>query len=87
MVIEYESESSFRLAKSNSASEYDTTPSELFWWVMLWTMRLQLFSDHIIIEDISWNKMMLEFLEWSTKVCLFNECLLIVLDQVVIFYK
>jgi hypothetical protein len=28
MVIEYESQSIFRLGKSNSASEYDTTPSE-----------------------------------------------------------
>jgi hypothetical protein len=28
MVIEYESQSIFRLGKSNSASEYDTSPTE-----------------------------------------------------------
>jgi hypothetical protein len=28
MIIEYESQSIFRPGKSNSASEYDTTPSE-----------------------------------------------------------
>jgi hypothetical protein len=48
MVIEYKPQSIFRLEKSNSASEYDTTPSEYGFFYVLLTTVLQLYLDHII---------------------------------------